>query len=297
MTAAKTSTLFALCLSTLILSACLSDLGTNDRFVDEPDPFFPVEDDGSTNAPSGSACASTRNCASGLRCLRSGETQFCVETCREDDECTGNDQCNPVVSLIANEEGWCGEAPEDAPSPEEPDEPDEPNDAPGSAEDDYPDLDESDEEPTPSDPVDDVPAPSGACGSALEARQWALVNADRRQEGLPALCCHAGLGDVARDHSADMAFRDFFDHTNPDGQTPWDRMDEAGVTGWSGAGENIAYGYPTPEAVQEGWMNSPGHRANILSDGFSHVGVGLYNDNGTLYWTQVFAYFPDLPCD
>ena len=77
----------------------------------------------------------------------------------------------------------------------------------------------------------------------------------------------------------------------PQGQQPWDRVSAAGISGWQSVGENIAYGYPTPEAVEDTWMNSPGHRANILNSGYTHIGVGAYNDNGTLYWTQVFATF------
>ena len=72
----------------------------------------------------------------------------------------------------------------------------------------------------------------------------------------------------------------------------WDRMNRNGITGWRTAGENIAYGYPSARDVQEGWMNSPGHRENILNAGFTHVGVGLYVDSeGTAYWTQLFASF------
>jgi hypothetical protein len=138
---------------------------------------------------------------------------------------------------------------------------------------------------------DPDPGPEGACGTDVETRQMELMNADRRSNGLPALACHTGIGLVAREHSEDMARRGFFSHSNPEGQQPWDRVREAGIDGWRSVGENIAYGYPTPEAVETTWMNSPGHRANILNSGYTHIGVGAYNDNGTWYWTQVFATF------
>jgi uncharacterized protein YkwD len=95
-----------------------------------------------------------------------------------------------------------------------------------------------------------------------------------------------------------MALRGYFDHTTPEGQQPWDRMDDAGVRGWTNAGENIAYGYETADAVQAGWMDSPGHRANILTPGFTHVGVGTFQEGGgARHWTQLFATFPELRCD
>jgi uncharacterized protein YkwD len=125
----------------------------------------------------------------------------------------------------------------------------------------------------------------------MEAEQFRLMNADRIAEGLSALSCDLRLSEVARAHSRDMAERDFFDHTNPDGEQPWDRMERHGVRGFRSAGENIAAGYPSPAAVEEGWMNSPGHRANILNDGYTHIGVGLFDDGGRLVWTQVFATF------
>ena len=118
-----------------------------------------------------------------------------------------------------------------------------------------------------------------------------LLNEDRASRGLPALECNLDLVQVARAHSQDMAQRNYFSHTSPEGLEPWDRVRAAGITGWSIVGENIAYGYSSPESVQRVWMNSSGHRANILSTRYTHVGVGAYNENGTWYWTQVFAKF------
>jgi uncharacterized protein YkwD len=98
----------------------------------------------------------------------------------------------------------------------------------------------------------------------------------------PALVCSA------RVHSMDMYVRDFWGHTNPDGEEPWDRMEKAGYL-WGGAGENIAAGQGTPEAAMEAWMNSTsGHCDNIMSPDWVHIGVGYFPDGGP-YWTQNFA--------
>lgn len=110
-----------------------------------------------------------------------------------------------------------------------------------------------------------------------------LVNQHRASLGLPQLAWRADLAAVAQAHSQDMVDRGFFAHTNPDGETPWDRMHAAGIT-FSAGGENIAYGYPTAAAVFAGWMSSPGHKANIENPNFTQHGVGLV---GT-YWTHDF---------
>jgi uncharacterized protein YkwD len=96
----------------------------------------------------------------------------------------------------------------------------------------------------------------------------------------PALRC------AARVHTQDMAERDFFDHTNPDGEAPWDRMESAGYS-WAGAGENIAGGSSTAADAVAQWMGSAGHCANIMSPDYVDIGVG-YVDDARL-WTQVFG--------
>ena len=161
-------------------------------------------------------------------------------------------------------------------------------DAGGRVDDDF----EDDFDEGPGDrPVVEEPDTSGACGSAVESEQFRLMNQDRVSEGLSALRCDLRLAEVARAHSRDMFERDFFDHTNPDGEQPWDRMRRYGITGWSLAGENIASGQRSPAEVQAAWMNSPGHRANILTADFTHVGVAFFTADGRTYWTQLFARF------
>ena len=99
----------------------------------------------------------------------------------------------------------------------------------------------------------------------------------------------ATLTRVAQAHSEDMARREYFSHTNPDGRSPFDRMTAAGYK-YSLAAENIAAGQTTPHSVIDAWMNSPGHRANILNCGLTEIGVG-YATGGSYrhYWTQAFG--------
>jgi uncharacterized protein YkwD len=127
----------------------------------------------------------------------------------------------------------------------------------------------------------EVPAPD------VEAEVLALVNAARAAAGCAPLDADAGLAGVARAHSADMRDRDFFDHVNPDGLDPFDRARAAGQT--QARAENIAYGQPTPAAVMETWMNSSGHRANILDCSLRTLGVGVAEGAGGPWWTQLFG--------
>lgn len=122
-----------------------------------------------------------------------------------------------------------------------------------------------------------------------------LTNIERSQAGLPPLTYNPQLTTAAQKHSENMAFQDFFEHTGLDGSQPKDRAINAGY-GSPYVGENIGAGSTTPEQVVEGWMNSPGHRANILKPEYKEIGVGYYylaNDTGRVnynyYWTQVFG--------
>ncbi|GAB4217584.1 MAG: hypothetical protein OHK0012_22480 [Synechococcales cyanobacterium] len=122
-----------------------------------------------------------------------------------------------------------------------------------------------------------------------------LTNLERRRRGIPPLQVNVALRKAALNHAKAMATKDFFSHTNPfNGSTPTSRAQNQGYNGV--AGENIAAGYTTPAAVVQGWMNSSGHRANILNPNYQHLGVGYYylaNDTGSVnyrhYWVQVFG--------
>lgn len=113
------------------------------------------------------------------------------------------------------------------------------------------------------------------------------VNQERENRGLSSLTWHNGAAQTAYDHSVDMKERDFFGHVNPDGQNVGDRLNADGI-GWSYAGENIAIGRMSVEDVMDAWMNSDGHRANILSENYTHLGVGVHNTSENTWWTQNF---------
>jgi uncharacterized protein YkwD len=137
----------------------------------------------------------------------------------------------------------------------------------------------------------DTPPPSNFAEQVV-----VLVNVERAEEGCNPVTMHPQLNQAALAHSEDMALNDFFDHTGSDGSSVTDRMEAAGYVNWLTAGENIAAGQTTPEAVMTAWMNSPGHRANILNCDFEDIGVGYYHhpdDDGSEvwyhYWTQVFG--------
>lgn len=145
---------------------------------------------------------------------------------------------------------------------------------------------------TPAQPdIPETPEQPGDPGSvpgvlAYEQEVVRLVNAERASYGLPALSIRADLCQYARVKSQDMHDSGYFSHTSPNYGSPFDMMKFFGIT-YSHAGENIAMGYSTPEAVVSAWMNSEGHRANIFSASYTELGVGYVTDGG--YWTQWFV--------
>lgn len=124
--------------------------------------------------------------------------------------------------------------------------------------------------------------------TAQENEVIRLVNIERSKSGLQLLKTNWQLCRVARYKSADMANKGYFAHNSPTYGTPFQMMESFGLR-FSAAGENIAYGQRTPAQVMADWMNSPGHRNNILSRSFTEIGVGLAkNKSGVCYWTQQF---------
>lgn len=121
--------------------------------------------------------------------------------------------------------------------------------------------------------------------STYEQQVVDLTNQEREKHGLAPLSVDTKLGEVARAKSKDMAEKDYFDHTSPTYGSPFDMMDQYGVS-YQIAGENIARGQFTPEEVVEAWMNSEGHRENILNPDFTHIGVGFVKED--ILWTQQF---------
>lgn len=131
----------------------------------------------------------------------------------------------------------------------------------------------------------DAPEESGGVQEAAEAVA-SLVNAARRDAGLSELELDADLCAAAQARAQEIA--QSFSHTRPDGSSCFTILEEFGIS-YRAAGENIAMGQRTPEEVMDGWMNSSGHRANILNGTFTSIGVGYYVDGaGAAHWVQIF---------
>jgi len=120
---------------------------------------------------------------------------------------------------------------------------------------------------------------------------FSLTNQTREGVGEIPLVLDPDLNLVAQAHARDMAARNFFDHTNPDGLSPFDRLSAAGIE-YRSAGENIAW-YPSAESAVQGWINSSGHYENLIRSSFGHIGIGVYKENpdgpGNFYYVQIFT--------
>ena len=114
----------------------------------------------------------------------------------------------------------------------------------------------------------------------------ALVNEQRAQNGLSPLTLSTELSNAARAKSQDMHDNNYFAHESPTYGSPFEMLTSFGIS-YRAAGENIAMGYSRPEAVMNAWMNSSGHRANILNASYTKIGVGYVADGN--YWTQEFT--------
>ncbi|MET9437433.1 CAP domain-containing protein [Streptomyces sp. NPDC006551] len=143
--------------------------------------------------------------------------------------------------------------------------------------------------PTTEKPVVRTEAPAPVSRDAATAAEVVrLVNQERAKVGCVPVRSDAELAELADAFSEDMARRGFFDHTDPDGATPWDRAAKAGISGMGG--ENIARGQVDAAAVMSSWMNSDGHRANILNCDYKSLGVGVHFADGGPWWTQDFGF-------
>ena len=240
------------------------------------------------------ACRSNRDCGgAGDLCLRNGRTgeSFCGQACADTDcpsgffcyQGRGFAQCVPeAMTCVGFEPDEPGEEEpgEEEPGEEEPGEEEPGEEEPGEEE-------PGEEEPGEEEPGEEEP-PTDECASMIEAEELALTNQARADAGLGPLVCDAKLATAARLHSQDMCDRDYFSHTTPEGLSFIDRIEAQGAT-WRTGGENIAWGYRTAASVHTGWMNSDGHRRNILNGAFGRVGIGYVECGGSPYWTQVFT--------
>ena len=121
--------------------------------------------------------------------------------------------------------------------------------------------------------------------SSIEQQVLTLTNQERAKGGLKPLATDAAVMNTARAKSADMSKNNYFSHTSPTLGSPFDQMKAKGIQ-YKAAAENIAMGQKTAAEVVKGWMESPGHRANIMNGNYTHIGIG-YDANGN-YWTQQF---------
>jgi uncharacterized protein YkwD len=133
------------------------------------------------------------------------------------------------------------------------------------------------------------PGPTASEREAMENEVIALTNAERRKKkGCQPLRADTRLRDAAREHSADMKNRGYFDHVTPNGIDPWERAKAAGYD--QPSGENIARGQSTASEVVEAWMKSEGHRDNILNCESKAIGVGVATGQNGPWWTQMFGF-------
>lgn len=215
--------------------------------------------------------------------------------------------CKDLLKVLWDKLSDCdspAEMPDETPSvPEEPSLPDIPNESlpetpdfdddydhnDGYGNDDRNDKDDTgndSEKPLPDDTVSDDTVSSDT--SALAAEILSLVNAYRAQNGIAAVQYDATVQKAARLRAEEL--RQSFSHTRPNGSRCFTALDEVGAD-YHGAGENIAMGQTTAREVMTDWMNSEGHRANILNENFTTLGVGICTDaNGKTYWAQMFVY-------
>lgn len=124
----------------------------------------------------------------------------------------------------------------------------------------------------------------------METQVRLRIDEIRQQQGLKSLEHHERLAQVARNYSQKMARQNFFSHVSPDGDTPGQRVRDAGIFYWM-VGENLFMSQnirqPVPAAVK-GWMESPGHRANILTPEYTQTGIGIWREGNKYYITQLF---------
>lgn len=141
--------------------------------------------------------------------------------------------------------------------------------------------------------INDSKIPLGPGASPSEQHPYIqqivdLVNAERTKAGLSPLVLDIQISNAAQVRAEEQYT--LFSHTRPNGSAYRSVLDENGIS-YRGCGENVAYGFRNPQAVMQGWMDSEGHKANILHEKFTHIGIGYYvGPNGYHYWSQLFTF-------
>ena len=158
---------------------------------------------------------------------------------------------------------------------------------------DIPETDIPEEKPDipvvkPEEKPEDVPESDGNISQNSYVNEiLSLVNKERAANGLSAVSLDTAICSAADIRAKEI--KSSFSHTRPDGRSCFTVLSDNGIS-YSGAGENIAYGQRSASEVMTAWMNSSGHRANILNGSFTKLGVGVYSSGGTLYFVQLFTY-------
>lgn len=216
----------------------------------------------SPDRPGGPGCSGSNNCSNGSDCTGGAD-------CPNGNDCSGGSGCpNQPGNQDKPEKPEQPNLPGNQDKPEKPQQPNQPGDQ------------EKPEKPGTENPEGNI--------GAYQSQVVSLVNQERAKQGLSPLKINAKLSDVATKKAEDMRDKGYFSHTSPTYGSPFDMMKQFGIR-YSSAGENIAKGQKTPEAVMNGWMNSQGHRDNILNSSYTEIGVGYVTDgSGNTYWVQMF---------
>lgn len=142
-------------------------------------------------------------------------------------------------------------------------------------------------QPDQNKPGQNQPSQPGSTDNSYAQQVINLVNEERAKAGLSSVQPSETVAGAANVRAQEIVSN--FSHTRPDGTSFGTVLRQAGIN-YRGAGENIAYGQRTPEEVMDAWMNSSGHRANILNPNYTNIGIGYYETNGVKYWVQLFTY-------
>lgn len=241
-------------------------------------------------------CLNNSDLSDYLNCYLNGTCDNIFSSCQNGNNCTGGSGCTGGNSCTGNNGNQNRPGNNDKPDIEEPDieEPDVEEPDVEEPDTDIPDYEKPDTDkpgnnnrPDNNKPNTDNEQSGNTSESQYAAEVVRLVNAERAKEGLSALKSDSTVQSAAQVRAQEIVST--FSHTRPNGSSCFTALEAAGVI-YSGAGENIAYGQKSPEDVVNAWMNSPGHRANIMNKNFTTIGVGCYKSGNTYYWSQFFTY-------
>lgn len=198
--------------------------------------------------------------------------QYPDQTCQPDLNCPGQ--------TIPDQNCWWNCPDQNQPNQNQPDQNQPGQNQPGQNQPDQ-------NQPGQNQPDQNQPSQPGGTDASYAQQVINLVNEERAKAGLSTVQPSDTVAGAANIRAQEIVSS--FSHTRPDGTSFGTALRQAGIN-YRGAGENIAYGQRTPEEVMDAWMNSSGHRANILNSNYTNIGIGYYEANGVKYWVQLFTY-------